>query len=195
MINGGTIGVEASEGLEGTYVQINGGTINISASDDGINASNKSASYDVVVEINGGDITIVMGSGDTDGIDANGYIYVNGGTVDVTGNSAFDYDLGAEFNGGTIIINGEEVSEIPESMFGPGGGMGGFGGGRGGFGNQDGTAPSGEMPSGDVPSGEMPSDFAPNGERPSGDAPFGQAPDGQRSQDGNTTKGGKGGQR
>jgi hypothetical protein len=41
--------------------------------------------------------------------------------------SSFDYDRTAEFNGGTIIINGTEVSEIPQSMMGGGmhGGMGG----------------------------------------------------------------------
>ena len=70
-----------------------------------------------------------MGQGDTDGVDANGSIYVNGGTIDITAQmSSFDYDAAAEFNGGTIIVNGEEVSEIPQSM------MGGHGGGRGGFG-------------------------------------------------------------
>ena len=70
-----------------------------------------------------------MGDGDTDGVDANGSIIVNGGTIDVTAKmSSFDYDVSAEFNGGTIIVNGEEVSEIPQSMMGgPGGG--GFGGG------------------------------------------------------------------
>ena len=69
-----------------------------------------------------------MGSGDTDAIDSNGDIYVNGGTINVTsGISSFDYEYKAEFNGGTIIINGEQVDSIPESMFGPGG-FGGRGG-------------------------------------------------------------------
>ena len=72
-----------------------------------------------------------MGQGDTDGVDANGSIIVNGGTIDVTAQmSSFDYDGTAEFNGGTIIVNGEEVSEIPVSMMG--GGMGGHGGMMGG---------------------------------------------------------------
>lgn len=190
MINGGTFDIEASEGLEGTYVQINGGTINISASDDGINATSKSSSYDVVVEFNGGDITIVMGSGDTDGVDANGYIYVNGGTISITGNSAFDYDLGAEFNGGTIYVNGEEITEITTSMMGGGfgGGMGGFGGGRD-MNGQDGQTPPTD--------GEMPEGFTPptDGNMPQGQAPSGQAPNGQMQQNGNFQKGnGKGGQ-
>ena len=117
-------------------MQINGGTINISASDDGINASNKSSAYDVIIEFNGGYTTIVMGQGDTDGVDANGSIYVNGGTIDVTAQmSSFDYDGSAQFNGGTIIVNGEEVSEIPVSMMGGGmmGGRGGMGGMQGGM--------------------------------------------------------------
>lgn len=144
-IDGGSFTVTASEGLEATYVQINGGTIDITASDDGINASNKSSVCAVAVEFNGGDTTISMGQGDTDAVDANGSIYVNGGTINITApTSSFDYDQTAEFNGGTIIINGEEVSEIPQSMMGGGpGGQGGFGGqggpgGQGGFGGHRG---------------------------------------------------------
>ena len=129
-IDGGEYTINAREGIEATYVQINGGNIKITASDDGINASAKSSVYSVpTIEFNGGYTVIDMGDGDTDGVDANGSIIVNGGTIDVTAKmSSFDYDVSAEFNGGTIIVNGEEVSEIPQSMMGgPGGG--GFGGG------------------------------------------------------------------
>jgi len=138
-IDGGTFNIICSEGMEATYVQINGGTIYIEASDDGINAANKSNNaYPVTIEFNGGDTTIIMGQGDTDAVDSNGYLYVNDGTINITApTSSFDYDMSAEYNGGTIIINGEQVSEIPQSMMGGGFG-GGFGGGhgdRGGFGN------------------------------------------------------------
>ena len=131
-IDGGSISAVAAEGIEGTYIQLNGGTISIQASDDGINAARKSTAYTPVVEINGGDITIAMGAGDTDGIDSNGNIIMNGGTVNVTGNSTFDYDGTAQYNGGTIIANGQQVSEIPNQMMGGQGGWGGQGGGRGG---------------------------------------------------------------
>ncbi len=125
VIGGGNLDITAAEGLEATYVQINGGDININASDDGINATGKSREYDVIIEINGGRIVVVMGPGDTDGLDANGTIIVNGGTIDVTGNSTFDADYGSVYNGGTIIINGVTVDSIPTSM------MGGHGGGGG----------------------------------------------------------------
>lgn len=171
MINDGNINVNAAEALEGTYIQINGGTIDIYATDDGINASNKSTAYDVVIEINGGDISIEMASGDTDALDANGSLIINGGNIDITAQFAFDYDTTAEFNGGTITVNGEEVTEITESM--P------MGGGRGGMGGFGGQAPNGEMPSGEAPDGNFPGGEAPNGEMPSGGFQGGQAPSGE----------------
>ena len=130
-IDGGEIKLTAREGIEGTYVQINGGTINISATDDGINAGRKSIAYAVTIEINGGYTTIRMGSGDTDAVDSNGNIYVNGGTIDITAQSSFDYDGTAKYSGGTIIVNGVTTNTITNQMMGgPGGG--GFGG-RGGW--------------------------------------------------------------
>ena len=130
-IDGGTLSIKAAEGIEGTYIQFNGGTINIQSTDDGVNAAYKSSAYTPTVEINGGDITVAMGAGDTDGIDSNGNIIVNGGTVTVTGNSTFDYDGAAQYNGGTIIANGQQIAYIPNQMMGGGGMMGG----RGGWGN------------------------------------------------------------
>ena len=134
-IDGGSFNINAAEGLEATYILINDGDIDIYATDDGINASSGSNAYETAIEINGGNINVEVGQGDTDALDANGSIYVNGGTINVTAQmSSFDYDNNAEFNGGTIIVNGEEVSEIPQSMMGGGGmrGMGDMGGmGRG----------------------------------------------------------------
>lgn len=142
-IDGGTITVNAAEGIEGTYIQINDGDITINASDDGINAAKKTTTYVPTVEINGGNIDITMGQGDTDAIDANGYIYINGGYVNISAQFAFDYDYGAELNGGTVIVNGSEVTSITSSMMGggmmggmPGGMQGGdMGGMQGGFGH------------------------------------------------------------
>lgn len=143
-IDGGTMAISAVEAIEGTYVQINGGDISVSASDDGINASQKSSAVTATLEIRGGNVAVSMAQGDTDALDSNGYIIVSGGNVDIVAQFAFDYDLGAEFTGGTIYVNGQQVTEITESMMmgggmmgGPGemggGMMGGPGGGQGGW--------------------------------------------------------------
>lgn len=122
-IDGGTINVDTCmEGIEGTYVQINGGSISIDAKDDGINATAKST-YDVVIEVNGGTIDVTMGSGDTDAFDANGNIYINGGTITISANSAFDSDGTAELNGGDVTVNGETITQITQTQMG--GGKGG----------------------------------------------------------------------
>ena len=142
-IDGGSFQISAAEGIEGTTIQINDGTISIQSWDDGINAAHKSSSYGVMVEINGGEISISMGAGDTDGIDSNGSIVINGGTVSITGNSSFDYDGNAQLNGGTVIVNGQELDYIPNQMMGGFGGMGGGPGGFGGMGGGPGGNPGG----------------------------------------------------
>ena len=129
-IDGGSFDITAAEGLEATFIQINDGVINIQASDDGINAARKSSACVPTVEFNGGTVTIEMGAGDTDGVDSNGNIIVNGGTISVTGNSTFDYDGAAQFNGGTVIVNGTVTNSIPNQMMG-GGMRGGMMGGKG----------------------------------------------------------------
>lgn len=118
-----------TEGLEANNVVINGGTISVQAGDDGINATFLSDVSRPAIEMNGGSLTIVMGAGDTDGIDSNGDLVMTGGTINVTGSSAFDIDGSISFTGGTVFINGQQVDSIPNQMMG----MGGFGDmGRGG---------------------------------------------------------------
>ena len=127
-VNGGTLTVSAAEGMEATQVIINSGVIGISASDDGINAGRKSKALSVKIEINGGELAIVMGAGDTDGIDSNGDLIISGGTIDVTGQSPFDYDGSCTYTGGTLIVNGQETDTVTNQMMG-----GGFGGQPGGM--------------------------------------------------------------
>ena len=139
-IDGGELTITAAEGIEATYIQINDGTITISGKDDGVNAAQKSSAYRATVEINGGNITIAMASGDTDGVDSNGDIIITGGTINVTGSSSFDYDGTATFTGGTIIVNGQQLSYIPNQFMG---GMGGMGGNMGGMGRQNDASSAG----------------------------------------------------
>ena len=136
IIDGGTISITASEGIEGTGVQINGGNITINASDDGINGASKTSKFSPFIEINDGVITVNMGQGDTDAIDCNGNLTINGGTIDITAQSAFDYDGTGTLNGGTITVNGSAVTALTQT--GPGGGRGGFQNGNGGFGGHGG---------------------------------------------------------
>ncbi|MBR5619743.1 MAG: carbohydrate-binding domain-containing protein [Clostridia bacterium] len=160
-VDDGEIDVTAHEGIEGTRITINAGKISIRASDDGINAGQKTSGVTPTVEINGGELEIEMGQGDTDAVDANGDIIINGGTIRITAQSAFDYDGKGELNGGEVYVNGEKITELT-NQFG-GGIRGGMGGMRGGF--------SGEMPQG-AP-GERPE--RPTGENmPEGEFPFGR---------------------
>ena len=137
-IDGGSLNIRAKEGLESTVIQINGGSVRIESSDDGINAAWKNRSVTPAVIFNGGEVSVTMSGGDTDGVDSNGNIYVNGGTVSVTGNSSFDYDGVAEMNGGTVIVNGQQVSSLPNQFMGGRGGWGGQGGGQDSWGGQGG---------------------------------------------------------
>lgn len=59
-----------------------------------------------------------MSSGDTDAIDSNGNLYINGGTINITGNSPFDYDGEAKYTGGKLIVNGKETTELTNQFMG-----------------------------------------------------------------------------
>ena len=121
-INGGTIDITRSyEGLEGLTIDINGGTTHLVASDDGVNAAGGNdssgnqfgsdafaANEDAYIRITDGYL-YVDASGD--GLDSNGNLYIDGGTILVNGptsggDGALDYDGTAEITGGTIIAAG-----------------------------------------------------------------------------------------
>ena len=175
-IDGGTFTIKAEEAIEGTYVLINDGKFTINAFDDGINASAKSSAYKPTIEINGGTLDITMSAGDTDAIDSNVYIYINGGTINISAQFAFDFDYGAELNGGTVTVNGTQITSITNSM------MGGFGGMPGGF-NPEGNF-SGNRPDQSDFGGHKPGNwsFGENSEKPEGelteDWPFKDMPEG-----------------
>lgn len=129
---GGITIVSCVEGLEAPVITISGGEITINASDDGINASASDVITDgLSITINGGTVTISMGAGDTDAIDSNGDLTINDGILDITAQSPFDFDGTGALNGGTVTVNGQQVTELTNQMMG--GGMGGAPGGMGGF--------------------------------------------------------------
>lgn len=123
-INAGEINITKSyEGIEAETININDGNIKVVASDDGINAAggndgssvngrpgqnNFASSGNGEINFNGGRV-VVDASGD--GLDANGSIYMKGGTVIVngpenSGNGALDYDGKFEISGGLLIAAG-----------------------------------------------------------------------------------------
>lgn len=126
VINNGTINIAKSyEGIESSYIEINGGEISVVASDDGINVAGgndsssvngrmgqnmftSTASSNNKLVINGGNITV---NSTGDGLDANGSLYVNGGTIVVigptsSGNGPLDYDGEFVVTGGNLIVYG-----------------------------------------------------------------------------------------
>ena len=122
VIDSGTYTVKNStEGLEGKSITINGGDISIYSTDDGVNAANKNAQQsEIFFTMNGGNLTVEVGQGDTDPIDSNGNVTVTGGTIKMTGQTGFDFDGTATYTGGDIYLNGEKQTEIVNSI--PGGG-------------------------------------------------------------------------
>ena len=138
VIDSGTYNVKNStEGLEGKSITINGGDISIYSTDDGVNAANKNAQQsEIFFTMNGGNLTVEVGQGDTDPIDSNGNITVTDGTIKMTGQTGFDFDGTATYTGGDIYLNGEKQTEIVNSIPGGGGPNGGPQG--------DGPAPGGQ---------------------------------------------------
>lgn len=117
-IDGGTITVsESAEALEGANITVNGGTLDVYGSDDAINAASTTSS-EIFIKVTGGDLKVAVGSGDTDAFDANGDIYISGGTIDVTDQSTFDFNGTSELTGGTVTVNGEQITQI--TAIGPG---------------------------------------------------------------------------
>lgn len=109
--------VAENEGLDSElHLTINGGKVNIQSQDDGINTNEDGVS---VTTINGGAVHITAGLGkEGDGIDSNGYLVINGGTVIAIANpasdSGLDSDNGSYINGGTVVATGSAM-DWPES--------------------------------------------------------------------------------
>lgn len=131
-IENGDINIEKSyEGLEASTIYLKDGTVHINASDDGINAAGGSDSSSMnrkganmftsdgsKIEITGGYYVI---HADGDGIDSNGDIAMEDGTLIIegptdNGNGAIDYNGTYNMNGGTLIAVGSSgMAEAPSN--------------------------------------------------------------------------------
>lgn len=118
--NTGILNIKAeNEGLDSEmHLTINGGDIQIESGNDGINTNEDGVS---VTTVNGGKLTInVTGeTGEGDGIDSNGWLVINAGTVVAAAcsNSAdagVDSDMGIHINGGTVIATGHMLDRIED---------------------------------------------------------------------------------
>ena len=109
----------ANEGLDSEcHLTINGGNIYIESGNDGINTNEDGVS---VMTMNGGMLSIKVNgaTGEGDGIDSNGWLVINGGTViaQACSNSAdagIDSDMGIHINGGTVLATGNMLDRIEE---------------------------------------------------------------------------------
>ena len=102
------------------HLTINGGSISIQSANDCINAN---ADGESVVTVNGGHLRCASNgtSGEGDGIDSNGSIVINGGTVESyacadSGDFGLDADLGVQIIGGTVIATGNMLDRIDGSQ-------------------------------------------------------------------------------
>lgn len=131
-VNGGKTGTgilnitAENEGLDSEmHLTVNGGNINITSGNDGINTNEDGIS---VTTINGGNLNIVVDgtTGEGDGIDSNGWLVINGGTVVATGNmldeiaeSAQNYIVlsfaSRQVGGASYSIKDEADSTVVES--------------------------------------------------------------------------------
>ena len=110
-ITGGTVNIDSAyEGLEANVINVSGGKTTVAANDDGVNATK--GNYTAQINVTGGYLDVTVSpSGDTDGIDSNGYYTQTGGVVITRGpNSqnaaAIDADGSVSISGGTLIVLG-----------------------------------------------------------------------------------------
>ena len=106
-----------NEGLcSDMHMTIHGGNISIRSGNDGINTSEDNVS---VFAMNGGNlnITVTGETGEGDGIDSNGWLLINGGTVKsfacaTSMDAGIDADKGIFINGGIVAAGGNMGAEI-----------------------------------------------------------------------------------
>ena len=107
----------ANEGLDSElHLTLNGGQVNIVSGNDGINTNEDGVS---VTTVNGGrlNITITGETGEGDGIDSNGWLVINGGSVissacGFSEDAGIDSDMGIYLNGGTVLATGNMLDQI-----------------------------------------------------------------------------------
>ena len=118
--NGQLIINAENEGIDTeVHLTINGGDIRINSGNDGINCNKDDVS---VITMNNGNVEIIVNgaTGEGDGIDSNGWIVMNGGTLKsyacgFSMDSGIDSGKGIHIHGGTVVASGNMIDRIAES--------------------------------------------------------------------------------
>jgi len=119
VISGGDIDIPLCyEGIEGLSVTISGGNIAVAARDDAVNAADgssqgagrggwgRSLNENIFVRIAGGAIDLFA---QHDGIDSNGNVFIEGGTIKISGPSQM-MEGAIDFDGSMLVTGGELVT-------------------------------------------------------------------------------------
>lgn len=109
-----------NEGLDTEmHLTIDGGNINIRSGNDGVNVNEDDVS---VVTVNGGtlSVTVTGETGEGDGIDSNGALVINAGTVTAqacshSADAGLDAATGIYLNGGMVIATGSMLDSVAAS--------------------------------------------------------------------------------
>ena len=117
----GVLAIDAeNEGLDTEmHLRVDGGTVRIRSGNDGINVNEDDVS---VVTVDGGtvDILVTGETGEGDGIDSNGWLVIDSGTVtaqacSTSGDAGLDAAQGVYLNGGRIIATGNMLDALDPS--------------------------------------------------------------------------------
>ena len=119
--NSGILNITAeNEGLDSElHLTLRGGNLNITSGNDGINTNEDNVS---VTTVDGANVNILVTgeTGEGDGIDSNGWLVINSGSViaqacSTSGDAGIDSDMGIHINGGLIMASGNMLDAISES--------------------------------------------------------------------------------
>lgn len=110
IVTGDNEGIEVKQ----KHLTINGGTIRVESQDDPLNGSEDGVAH---ITINDGYLYCHAVGPEGDGIDSNGYITINGGTIIALAStqsmdSGLDSDMGTTINGGTVVGAGNMFDEL-----------------------------------------------------------------------------------
>jgi hypothetical protein len=123
ILSGNILISQSYEAIEGNSITVVGGDFDLTAVDDGFNAAGGNdasalngrpgmGSFDTstssYLRFIGGTVKLDASG---DGLDSNGYLYVEGGDISVSGptnmgNGALDYGLEGKITGGTVVLTG-----------------------------------------------------------------------------------------